>query len=220
MTIDATCNHVSSRLRTKKLYLVFDDTNGIGTCQDLVNTILYGTGWSLGSYDIFYEADGVTEKIRTLTSGGKEGAYQLINKVCELFNARPVFHGMTKKVDLVAFAPYITKDEEEYPAIHNPDSLIELNYSKAMSGITRNLNTENLITRMYVEGDFGDDGYVGIEDVNPTGMNFILNFDYFKANGLFTDAHQDIVDQYLIDLKALREQAQTDTASISASETK
>jgi hypothetical protein len=220
LTIDATCNHISSRLRTKKLYLMFDDTNGIGTCQDLVNTILFGTGWSLGAYDVFYEADGTTEKIRTLTSGGKEGAFQLINKVCELFNAKPIYHGVTKRVDIVAFSPYTIEPDGEYPVVHRPESIVELNYTKAMSGITRTLNTENLITRMYVEGDFGEDGYVGIEEVNPTGMNFILNFDYFIANGLFTAEHQTIVDEYLANIRSLREQAQNDMTAINASETR
>jgi hypothetical protein len=181
--IDAKCNHKASRLRMKKLYLVFDDTNGIGTCSELAETILQGTGWSLGTVDTFYEPDGITVKRRTLVSQGKEGAYQLINKVCELFNARPVFHGDTQTVDIIAFAPYKFHEDSEYPQLLEPDSLIELNYSKSLSGVTRSLNTENMITRLYVEGEFGDNGYLGIEEVNPNGTNFILNFDYFRATG-------------------------------------
>ena len=73
-----------------------------------------------------------------------------------------------------------------------------------MSGVTRVLNTENLVTRLYVEGSFGEDGYVGIESVNPTTMNFLLNFDYFKSIGLFTEQNEQNVEDYLLALKKLK----------------
>lgn len=71
-----TCYHSSSVLKTKNLYLQFDDNNGIGTCQELMGKVLQNTGWKLGLCDTFYEKDGVTEKIRSLSSQGKVGAYQ------------------------------------------------------------------------------------------------------------------------------------------------
>ena len=221
LTINVQCNHVSSRLRTKKLYLVFDDTNGIGKCKDLAEIILSGTGWSVGVVDVFLEPDGVTEKVRTLTSNGKEGAYQLLTKLCDLFNARPIFNGDTNTVDIRAFSPYsvLSVAEGETPTLHDPESLVELCYTKSMSGVTRTLNTENLITRLYVEGDFGDDGYVGIEGINPTGMNFLLNFDYFKATGLFTPEHQIAVDTYLTEMTAHRLAAKNATNDMSSHET-
>ena len=70
------CDHLSTNLKTKNLYLVFDDENGIGTLPYLMNQILKGTGWRLGKTDTFYERDGKTEKVRTLKSDGKAGAYQ------------------------------------------------------------------------------------------------------------------------------------------------
>lgn len=162
-TIKVQCNHVAGRLRTKKLYLALDDTNGVGTIEEIANTILSGTGWTLGRVDKFYEPDGITEKVRTLSSSGKEGAFALIGKLCDLFNAKPVYHGVTQVIDLVAFAPY-TMNKDSAPTLHNPSDLIELNYSKSVSGITRNLDTRDMITRLYVEGEYGEDGYVGIEE--------------------------------------------------------
>lgn len=214
------CNHVSYRLRTKKLYLAFDDENGIGTCTQLMTIILNGTGWTLGNVDRFYEPDGTTEKVRTIKSGGKEGAYQLINKVCELFNARPVYHGVEKTVDIVGFAPYTFVDGEEQPLLADADSLIELHYSKGMSGVTRRLNTENLVTRLYVEGEYGDNGYLGIETVNPLGTNFLMNFGYFRANGLFTDEHQNYVDAYMNDLIPAKESIKNNSLLVSQLETR
>ena len=81
------CNHISINLKTKNLYLTFDDDNGIGTIRYLLEQVLKGTGWTLGSCDTFYEKDGVTEKIRSYSSDGKVGAYQLISDICTLFNA-------------------------------------------------------------------------------------------------------------------------------------
>lgn len=70
------CGHVSCLLNRKKLYLVLDDTNGIGTLPEIASLILQNTSWAIGICDTFLEADGRTEKIRSLKSDGKEGAYQ------------------------------------------------------------------------------------------------------------------------------------------------
>jgi hypothetical protein len=43
---------------------------------------------------------------------------------------------------------------------------------------------------LYVEGEYGDNAYVGIDDVNPTGLPFLLNFEYFRQLGLFTAEHE------------------------------
>lgn len=90
-------------LRSKNIYLTFDDENGIGTCQDLLDKILVNTGWTRGVADTMLESDGVTEKIRSLTTTtAKDGAYQLITRLCNLFNAYPVFNGDTQTVDVHA----------------------------------------------------------------------------------------------------------------------
>lgn len=45
-TLAVTCGHISSLLNRKKLYLVLDDTNGIGTAQQIASVILQNTSWS------------------------------------------------------------------------------------------------------------------------------------------------------------------------------
>lgn len=40
------CGHISSLLNRKKLYLVLDDTNGIGTAQEIASLILLNTSWA------------------------------------------------------------------------------------------------------------------------------------------------------------------------------
>lgn len=59
------CPHISTILKTKNLYLIFDDETGIGTVQYLIDRALTNTGWTLGDCDTLYERDGTTEKIRS-----------------------------------------------------------------------------------------------------------------------------------------------------------
>ena len=57
-----------------------------------------------------------------------------------------------------------------------------------------------MITRLYVEGEYTDSGYVGIDDVNPTGLPFLLNFDYFRELGVFTEEDERALAEYLRDI--------------------
>lgn len=169
------------------MYFEFDDENGIGTIDYLVRQALTGTGWTLGSCDTFFEADGTTAKVRSMSTNGKRGAYLLIQDICKLFHARPVFHGDTRIVDI--------------HALEARDGLLELNYGKNIKSLERKENSENIVTRLYVEGEYGDYGYVGIDEVNPTGLSFLLDFSYYRQLGSFSDAHQAALDQYLLDIR-------------------
>ena len=182
-----TCSHLSSILKTKNLYMTFDDENGIGTLPYLMEQVLKATGWTLGSCDKLYERDGKTEKVRSLKSDGKAGAYQLITDICNLFNAYPVFDGNAKTVNIYA--------------LNNKGRLYEMTMGKDIESLTVTYNSDDIITRLYVEGEYSDDGYVGIDDVNPTGLTYLMNFDYYKEIGLFTDDHQDALDLYYSEMK-------------------
>ena len=176
MSATITCQHVCSLLSKKNLFLTFDDTNGIGTAHYLLEQALANTGWTLKYCETFYEADGVTEKIRSLKSENKRGAYLLISDICKLFSARPIYDGDEKSVSIVSLNRY--------------DSMMELNFGKNLDSIDRKEDASNIVTRLYVEGEYGDHGYVGIDDVNPTGLPYLLNFDYFRQLGIFTAEHE------------------------------
>lgn len=188
-----TCPHISTLLKTKNLYLEFNDENGIGTLPYIAGQILAGTGWSIGTCDTFYEKDGVTEKVRSLKDTSKAGAYSLITKMCTLFNAYPHYNG-DKTVDFYS----LNDNQTEW----------EFVMGKNLDSISVKYDTNSIVTRLYVEGEYGDYGYVGIDDVeaNTSGLSYILNFDYYKELGLFTNAHQAILDQYLIDAKSCKTQ--------------
>ena len=186
-----TCPHISALLKTKNIYLEFDDENGIGTLQYLAGQILAGTGWSIGRCPTFLEKDGVTEKVRSLKDNSKSGAYQLITKMCGLFNAYPCYNG-DKTVDFFS--------------LNDSDTEWEFVVGENLDSISVKTDTNSIVTRLYVEGEYGDYGYVGIDDVeaNTSGLSYILNFDYYKQLGMFTNEHQAILDQYIQDVREIR----------------
>lgn len=198
------CSHISSILKTKNLYLSFDDTNGIGTLPHLMNRALSNTGWMLGECDTFYERDGKTEKVRSLSTDGKLGSYQLVTDICSLFNAYPVYNGATKTVDV--------------HALNNKLARSELYVGKNLDALSVEYSSDDIITRLYVEGEYGDHGYVGIDDVNPTGLSYLMNFDYYKAIGLFTQEHQQVLDTYLSKMSQAIATIKSIAASISEKE--
>lgn len=183
--ISVSARHISSLLNRKNLYGAFDDTNGIDTCGNLITKALSGSGWTLGTCDTFYESDGTTEKIRSYTCNEKTATYSMIAGICELFYAYPVFNGDAKTVDIHALSNY--------------DGMMEVIFGKNLDSIARKRTSGDLITRLYVEGDYSQDSYVGIENAtaNTSGLPFILNFDYYREIGQFTQTHEDALTAYL-----------------------
>ncbi len=156
----------------------------------MLEQALKNTGWRLGFCETFYDSDGVTEKIRSLKSESKRGAYLLVSDICKLFSAYPVYHGDDRTVDVYS--------------LNRHENLLELNFGKNLTGIDRKEDADNIVTRLYVEGEYADSGYVGIDSVNPTGLPFLLNFDYYRELGLFTADHEAALNQYIADMQAAK----------------
>ena len=98
---EVVASHISQLLRTKNLDLEFSDTDGnnVGTISQIAATILEGTGWHLGEVYKFYEEEKFlnggekVEKVRSFTSAAKTGAFKMISDLCDLFDAKPIYHG-------------------------------------------------------------------------------------------------------------------------------
>lgn len=187
MFLSVVCEHVSGELATRNLYGYFDDENGIGTIQELGGRALAGTGWTLGECDMFLESDGITEKIRSYMCDPKTGAYNMMSGICNLFGGYPDYDGDQYVVNI-----YSRKNRKGFQ---------EILYGKNSDKIVRTPVSKDIITRLYVEGEYGDDGYVGIDDVHPDGLNFILNFDYYRELGVFTEAHEKALSNYVASRK-------------------
>lgn len=191
------CSHLAMQLKTKNIYMTFDDTNGIDTLPNLIDKILKGTLWSFDSThsDVFVENDDPTrEKVRSLQSDGKEGALQLIVDVCNLFDAYPVYDGDARTV------AFYTKNHF--------GAMRELQIGKNINSLDVKYDSSNIITRLYVEGTYDEDNYLTISSVNPTGLSYLQDFSYYKELGLFTAEHEAAEQQYYEDMAEANEALQ------------
>lgn len=188
-TVSVTAGHVSQLLKTKNLGLEFSDTEGnnVGTATQLLEAVLDGTGWSVSPYtQIFYEdkvdAEGrQVEKIRSLTASAKTGAFKLISNICDLFEAKPVYHGWNRTVELKTLNPFAKMSEAQIIASVDPTNVLELHYGHNIKTMTRTYNSENLVTKLYAYGAYGkandEGGYCGIDECSHTEYTFTLSED-------------------------------------------
>ena len=182
--INVNAGHVSQLLKTKNLDLEFSDDygNNVGTAAQLLATVLEGTGWSVGDVADFLEKDGSTIKVRTLKASTKTGAFKLISMIADLFEAKPVYHGEERTVDLLPMNPFShPANGDIYTAVTNyaDGKVLELNYGRNVTNISRQLKTENINTKLRVRGSYGDTttGYCGIDECEHTEHMFVLTDD-------------------------------------------
>ena len=188
-SITVTADHLSSLLRTKQLDLVFSDTEGnnVGTAEELLTTILEGTGWQVGEVATFYEKGSTTDvKVRSLVASDHTGAFALITKMCQLFDAKPIFNTTKTEngeivqqmtVDIVPMNPFSEQEDEQawLEELQQADTVLELHYGHNIKNIQRTESTENIVTRLYAYGSYGDTtyGYCGIDEL--THKEWVFN---------------------------------------------
>lgn len=181
--VDVTAGHVAQILKTRNLGLEFSDEEGnnVGTAHELLTTVLEGTDWTPGNVAEFYEKDSENLKRRSLKASSKTGAFKLITMICDLFDAKPVFHGDEKTVDILPMNPFSVSKETGLPVISDTETIynqdiVELHYNQNVSNVTRTVNTENLVTKLYAYGSYGNetDGYCGIDEYNHEEYEYTL----------------------------------------------
>ena len=138
--------------------------------------------------------------MRSISCDTRRGAYLLISDICKLFPAYPVYDGETRTVNIYS--------------LNRHEEVLELNFAKNLTGVERKEDAADIVTRLYVEGEYADGGYVGIDDVNPTGLPFLFNFDYFRELGVFTEAHEQVLLEYLRDIAAAKADSSTTAAEL------
>lgn len=192
--VEVTAGHISQLLKTKNLNLEFSDQEGnnVGTAEQLLRTILKGTSWNVGNVVQFMEDDGVTPKVRSLSASVKTGAFMLVANLCEKFDAAPIYHGDTRTVDLVPLNPFSAMNNSDFTALEGHEAL-ELRYGTNVSSITRTLNTENLVTRLYAYGSWGskDTGMCSLQEVEHTEYKITLPECTEGTEYCFTDKYGD-----------------------------
>lgn len=190
---EVTAGHVSQLLKYKNLDLVFSDEEGnnVGTAAELLDTILEGTGWTAGNVYVFREEHGeavngvMPEKRRSLIAPAKSGAFKLITSMCDLFDAKPVYNGDERTVDILPMNPFSVDEYTGLPMVatqngtrlslyrmdqSNQPRVVELHYGQNVRNVSRTLNTENVITKLNSYGSYGDttSNYCGINIAEHT----------------------------------------------------
>ena len=90
--------------------------------------------------------------------------------------------------------------------------MLEMSLDKNLAQMSRTRDSSDIITRLYVEGEYGDLGYIGIDDVNPTGLNFLLNFDYYRSIGALSAEQEQALTNYLTGLPSIKSLIMSTTA--------
>lgn len=184
--------HISNLLNMKNLDLEFsiEEGNNVGTIEQIAATILEGTGWHLGDVRKFYEDKKYgygeyVEKVRTFTSSAQTGAFKMMSDLCELFDAKPIYHGYGKyiedgeekygrTVDIIPMNPFSEDfDEGTIPPDILENEILELHYDKNVKSIARTLNTDNITTRLSAYGSVGDrEGACTLQDAMHIEVTF------------------------------------------------
>lgn len=163
------CKHISTLLSQSGLDLYVDE---FGNAEELLKLILDGSGWTVGTVDIFRNKNDEI-KIRNLKLD-RSNRYNAIQNLAELFNGYPRFNP-DKTVDLLENI--------------GDNNGVVFRYGKNIKSIQRTVGENDIITKLWVEGGSDNVGLVTISDVNPTGENYILDFSYF-INGGFLKPEQ------------------------------
>ena len=80
----------------------------------------------------------------------------MISQMCDLFDAKPVYHGATRTVDIIPMNPFSEPKDGSLPDVSNADGVLELTYGRNLINVTRTLDTSNLVTKLYANGAWGD----------------------------------------------------------------
>lgn len=186
-TISVTADHCSSILKYRRLDLEFadDKLNNFGTCAQLVATVLKGTEWEPGDIVEFKEKyDPTKNKIRSLQASTRTGAFNLIAKICDLFEAKPIYRIKVdadgkehKVVDVIPMNPFTEKTIDKttgLPDLSKASNVLEINYGVNMKAMSKTLNSDNIITKLSVYGSYEDSkkGYCGIEELEHQEYTF------------------------------------------------
>lgn len=140
------------------------------------------------------------EKIRSITAS-ESNRFNLIQSLCEVFECWADFniqHDPDGAISLKDYHPIKTISFREYIG---KDNYAGFKYGINLKSIQRTVESESIVTKLVVKdnsNEFGEGGFCSIARAkqNPSGENFILNFDYFVNQGLL-DENAIKADLYL-----------------------
>ena len=144
------------------------------------------TGWKFGHVDnsIRYKDENEENPIPRMRwqEDVETDWYDYLNNVLsKQFNCITVFNNDTNLVDLYHIDGF------------GDDIKILLSYDNYLKELERTSNTSDIVTKLKLVGN--EDKCI-IEDKNPTGLNYIENYDYFKTTGDMSNELISALDTY------------------------
>lgn len=73
------------------------------------------------------------------------------------FKQNTYYERKERVVDIISMNPFEQPKNGDVPNLSSADQVLELRYSNNVKNITRTQNTENIITKLFVHGGFGDE---------------------------------------------------------------
>ena len=132
------------------------------------------------SYTTGYEVEKSYIKYRSFDEGIYK-VYDFLKQEVEIaFGVKLIFDTINKEIKCYHFSEI----GQETPLF--------LSYENFIKSINKKEQYDEIITKLYVESE-----KASINEENPTGLNYILDFTYFRENGLMSDELIDAYDRYM-----------------------
>ena len=143
-----------------------------------------------------FETQKHCRKIRTLT-GEKSNRFNLTQELSKVFEVYPVYYTEHEANGKIKY-DIINEDSENYKRMKKKvfymtekgmENKLGFKYEKNLSSISRTINSDEIVTKLYVEDVDSQLSKTGLctiklaED-NPSKDNFIIDFSYYTLKGL------------------------------------
>ena len=175
--------------------------------KDTIYKDPYVSSWNINNGNIVAETvvDDISQLEKLKTVEGKESnRYNLLQTIAETFQVFCKFkyeyddnyHIIGRKV--IFYNNFINESE----------GVIDFNYSYNTDEITREMESSDLVTKMYVKslkdaGTFSGEVSLADTDANPTLENFLFNFDYLYKIGTISQEQYDLIKDLQVTLRAI-----------------
>ena len=169
------------KFTSRKIYSPINELDNDGYQRGVMNYITTLTSWSL-DVDSFLNQVDLLNKYRAFDLSELTLFDFLINKIQKVYNCIFIFDTINKKISVKLI---------EDLNINNGLYINEYNYMKT---INQEIKYDEIITRLYC---YGKDG-ISINSINPTGVPYIENFDFFKTTTFMSQELINALNNYTI----------------------
>ena len=171
--------------------------------HDTVYEEAYVSSWAVQNSNVIPRAVvSATEKMRVINEN-ESNRYNLIQKIAEIFEVYTKF-----KYYYDTNYHIIDREIIFYNNFLNDKNVIDLTYSYDTQNITRELNAEDIVTKMFVktlDNSASPSGITSIADTeaNITKEDYLLNFDYLYSIKSISEEQYDAIHNFEIEVLQL-----------------